>query len=671
MTRAIGTGAGAAGRERKRAEQGDSERNPYLRALRGMWPVFAAAAGFSALINLLMLTGPLYMLQVYDRVLSSGSLATLQGIFLIVVVLFAFMGLYEFLRARLLGRAAVRLETELGPAALRAWIGEGAAAQGAPLRDLATLRSFLSGPAVGAFCDLPWIPLYLGVLFLIHPWLGWLTVAGAGVVALAAWANRRLTRGAQERAALRDGMARRFAEQGLRNAGLIRAMGMERRIAAHWWQLQAHAIATGQRGSDISEATGAFSKTFRLFLQSAMLTMGAFLVLRHEMSAGMIIASSILSGRALAPVDMVIAQWRAIGQAAAAHRALRAFFAGRGEPARIALPAPSGAVSVRGLTCFAPGAAPGTERARMLSGVSFDLVAGEGLGVIGNSAAGKSTLARALVGSLASDLGEIRFDGATRAQWDPEVLGRSVGYLPQVVELLPGTIRDNIARFDPEAPDEAVIAAARLAGLHEMILALPEGYATLVGTPDQPLSGGQVQRLGLCRAIFGMPKIVVLDEPNSNLDAAGEAALAGAVRALRAAGSTVVLMTHRTSALAEMSRILMLNAGQIVRLGERDEVLRGLMLQPVAGTNEGNAAPRPAPAAESHPAPGRPAGGEGAAAATIARVAADMGVGLVRAARPKAGMEAVSGGGAGAPSRETAPEAEPLRGAGGRREGLA
>lgn len=578
--------------------------NPYRLTLRRMRPVFLTAAAFSALINLLMLTGPLYMLQVYDRVLNSGSVATLQGIFVIVIILFAFMGFYEFLRSRLLGRAAVRLETELSPAALRAWIRQGGGVAQTPLRDLATLRGFLSGPAVGAFCDLPWIPLYLGVLFLLHPWLGWLTVAGAAIVALAAWANRRMTQGAMDRAAIRDGEARRLAEHGLRNAGLLRAMGMEGRFAAYWWHRQAAGIAITQQASDISEGMGAFSKTFRMFLQSAMLTLGAFLVLRHEMSAGMIIASSILSGRALAPVDMVIAQWRIIGQAAAAHRALTVFFEGRGaEPERVVLPAPTGAISVRALTCLAPGAAPGSERSRMLSAVSFDLVAGEGLGVIGNSAAGKSTLARALVGSLAPDAGEIRFDGATREQWEPERLGRAIGYLPQTVELLPGTIRDNITRFDPAASDEEMIAAAQRAGVHEMILGLPDGYATQVGTADQPLSGGQVQRLGLARAIFGMPKIVVLDEPNSNLDAAGETALAGAIRALREAGSTVVLMTHRTSALAEMNRILLLNAGQVVRLGKRDEVLRGLMLRPVPSGTDPEQAQPPIPAGEPRMTP--------------------------------------------------------------------
>lgn len=558
----------------------------YRAALRGLRGSFLMAAFFSAVINLLMLTGPLYMLQVYDRVLGSGSLATLRGLFLIVVILYAFMGVYEFLRARLLARAAVRLDRGLGIAAFRAWLRPGAEAGAAlPLRDLETVRGFLSGPAMGAIFDLPWIPLYLGLLFLIHPWLGWLTLAGAGIVMLAALASRRLTRAPQEEAARIEAAARGFAERGRANAELVGAMGMERALAARWDRDHAAALAAGQGASNVSEVTGAFSKSFRMLLQSAMLTAGALLVLRHEMTAGMIIAVSILSGRALAPVDQLIAQWRLIGQASLAHRRLDAFFASRAaEPRRIDLPAPTGEIAATRLTCLAAPAAPGAERARMLNQVGFTLAPGDGLGVIGNSAAGKSTLARLIVGARQPDSGEIRFDGATRDQWDPELLGRAMGYLPQAVELLPGTVRDNIARFDPEARDADVIEAATLAGVHEMILALPEGYATRVGEPGQPLSGGQVQRLGLARAIFGRPRIVVLDEPNSNLDAAGEAALARVIRALRARGATVILMTHRASALAEVNKVMLLAQGSVVTFGERDEVLRGLMrpVPPVA-----------------------------------------------------------------------------------------
>ena len=555
-------------------------------------------AFFSAAINILMLTGPLYMLQVYDRVLSSGSLATLRGLFVIVVVLYAFMGVYEFLRARLLARAAVRLDQALAPEAFRIWLRSGTrgtargagggdrANEGMVLRDLDTLRGFLSGPAMGSIFDLPWIPLYLGLLFLIHPWLGWLTLAGAGIVAVAALISRRLAAPPQEDAARIEAEARGFAEQGRRGAEMIGAMGMERRVAARWGRSHRAALARGQGASDVSEVAGAFSKAFRLLLQSTMLTLGALLVLRQEMSAGMIIATSILSGRALAPVDQVIAQWRMIGQASLARRRLATVFAGRVPAGPVTeLPAPTGHVVATRLGCLARGT--GAEPARILSDVSFTLAPGDGLGVIGNSAAGKSTLARLIVGAWTLDAGEIRFDGARIDQWDAEVIGRSIGYLPQTVELLPGTIRDNITRFDPAARDEDMIAAARLAGIHEMILALPEGYDSLVGLPSgQPLSGGQVQRLGLVRAIFGWPRIVVLDEPNSNLDAAGEAALATTIRTLRERGSTVILMTHRTSALAEVNRIMLLANGSVVTQGDRDEVLRGLRLRPVGG-NQG------------------------------------------------------------------------------------
>ncbi|WP_276946490.1 type I secretion system permease/ATPase [Haematobacter massiliensis] len=586
--------------------QTPSGRNAYLGALRRLRGTFLMTGFFSAVINILMLTGPLYMLQVYDRVLGSGSIATLQGLFLIVVILYGFMGLYEFLRSRLLARAAIRLDLEVGPAAFRAWLRSGGqqaarmpAASPLPLTDLGAVRGFLSSPAMGSIFDVPWIPLYLGLLFLIHPWLGWLTLAGAAVVALVAVLARRFTRAPQEISGRIDGEARAFSEQGRRNAELIEAMGMERGVTHRWQQDHAHALAVGQGASNVSEVTSAFSKSFRMLLQSAMLTVGALLVLRHEMTAGMIIATSILSGRALAPVDQIIAQWRIIGAASLAHKRLTAFFETAPRTNRpVALPLPTGQVSANRLTCLGHAPAPGAERPRMLNQVSFALEPGDGLGVIGNSAAGKSTLARLIVGAWKPDAGDIRFDGATRDQWDTEVLGRAIGYLPQTVELLPGTIRDNITRFDPDALDSDMIAAARLAGVHDMILALPEGYGTQVGMPGQPLSGGQVQRLGLARAVFGKPRLIVLDEPNSNLDAAGEAALAQAIHALRAGGATVILMTHRTSALAEVNKIMLLSAGNVVKFGDRDEVLRGLLLRPVpdvAKEGEGGSAPRPLP----------------------------------------------------------------------------
>jgi len=561
--------------------------NAYTLALRRLRPGFAVVVAFSAVINVLMLTGSVYMLQVYDRVLSSGSVPTLLGLFAIVVVLYGFLGFYDFLRARLLSRMAIRLDQSAGTETFRVWIRSGVPGEGGanaqPLRDLEMLRGFLSGPAVVALFDTPWVPLYLAVLFAIHPWLGWLTIAGAAIVALVALINRLVTQGAIRRAAGLDGAERDFADKSRHIAEAVVAMGMERAITARWRGLHDGTLASGQQGSDPSEMLAAFSRAFRMLLQSAMLTLGAFLVLRGEISGGMIIASSILSGRALAPVDQVIGQWRTIGRAAEAHRRLGAFFEGRAaEKPRIQLPDPTGQISVARLIKLAPGQ-PGTERARILNQVNFSLEPGDGLGVIGNSASGKSSLARLLVGAWTPDGGEIRLDGATLDQWDPAQLGRKIGYLPQVLEMLPGSIRDNIARFDPDVSDAGVIEAAQLAGVHDMILKLPHGYATQLGGNEMPLSGGQIQRLGLARAIYGKPRLVVLDEPNSNLDVAGDDALQGAIAALRAAGSTVIVMAHRPSAIAAVNKVMILHGGMVAQFGDKAEVLAAaLRPNPVA-----------------------------------------------------------------------------------------
>ncbi|MBL4930099.1 type I secretion system permease/ATPase [Fuscibacter oryzae] len=553
------------------------ELNAYRSALRGMRPPVMAAGFFSALISLLMLTGSLYMLQVYDRVLSSGSVATLQGLFVIVTLAYAFYGLYEFLRARILSRAAMRLEGAVAPVAFRAWLKsglQGGQGQAQPMRDLEILRGFLSGPAIGGLFDLPWMPLYVLILWLIHPLLGLLTLGGAGVAIVVALVNHWMTRGSADRAMAGDAQARGFADQGQRQAELIEAMGMQADVTARWRELQGASLAANQQGTDVTEATSSFSKAFRNFLQSAMLTLGAWLVLGHQMSAGMIIATSILSGRALAPVDQIIGQWRAISRAAVAHRRLTEFFDREtATPRALRLPAPTGRIEVKALTRLGPPVA-GADRKRILTQVSFDLEPGECLGVIGDSAAGKSTLARILVGAWTSEVGEIRLDGALRSHWDPVELGRHIGYLPQMVDMLPGTVRDNISRFTPDATDEAVIEAAKAAGVHDMILALPEGYSTRLGGGLQPLSGGQMQRLGLARAIYGQPTIVVLDEPNSNLDSHGDAALLSVIAGLKARGATVILMTHRAAVLSSADKVLVLAQGAVARYGARDEVLQ-------------------------------------------------------------------------------------------------
>lgn len=580
---------------------------PYRAALRTLRPGLALALGFSALVNILMLTGSVYMLQVYDRVLASGSVPTLVMLFVIVVVLYGFLGFYDFLRARILSRSAMRLDRALGAQAFGGWMRSGLAGtsqagatpdEALAMRDLATLRGFVGGPAITAIFDLPFVPLYLGVLFLLHPLLGWLTVAGAGIGVVFAFLTRTVTSGAARRSAVTEGMERDLVEAARRGAETVTAMGMQAALVRRWSEAHDRTLAATQSGSDPGEALAASSRTFRMLLQSAILTLGAWLVLGGEISAGMIIASSILSGRALAPVDQITGQWRQIGQASEANRRLAQTLAEAPAATRLDLPDPAGRLTVAGLLRLAPlrpGTDPAAPRRAILTGVNFALEPGDAMAVIGSSASGKSTLARLIIGTLAPDAGEVRLDGATLDQWDPARRGRFLGYLPQQVEFLPGTIQDAIARFDPEAPASEVIAAARLAGVHEMILRLPEGYGTMLGLPGRPapLSGGQLQRVALARAVYGRPALVVLDEPNSNLDGAGEKALNQAIEALRAAGSAVVVMAHRTSILAAVNKLLMLEDGRMTIFGDRDEILARAALtnENVAAAEVSTAAP--------------------------------------------------------------------------------
>ena len=558
---------------------GTAATNPYDQARHAIRPALYLAGFFSALVNILMLTGSVYMLQVYDRVLGSGSLPTLVGLFLVVSLLYLFLAYYDFLRSRILSRTAMRLDQMVGEKTFGAWLRDGldpARNDAQPLRELEILRGFLSSPAVHGLFDLPWMPFYLLVLYLVHPWLCWLTIAGALVVMVLAAINRALSKQAFAQAAALDGTERRFTERSQSMAAALLPMGMERALTTRWRGLHLATLAGSQKGTGASEGLAATSRAFRMFLQSATLTLGAWLVLRGEISGGMIVASTIIAGRALAPLDSVIGHWRTIGRAFEAHKRLATFVTGearRPAGAAVDLPAPTGRIDVFELSKYAPQRPSGVARGHILNQISFSLEPGDGLGVIGNSAAGKSTLARLLVGSWRPDSGEIRMDGATRDQWHPERLGRAIGYLPQNVELLHGTVRENIARFDPQAKSDDIIEAARQAGVHDMILALPDGYATLVGGPDTPLSGGQIQRLGLARALYGNPSIVVLDEPNANLDADGDAALTNAIIGLRGSGATVVVMAHRPSALAAVNKIMVLQGGALVAFGPKEDVL--------------------------------------------------------------------------------------------------
>lgn len=566
--------------------------SPLALALAALRPGLGAAAGISAVISLLMLTGSIYMLQVYDRVLASGSVPTLLVLFGLVVVLHGFLAFYDGLRMRLMSRLALRLDAGIAARAFRSDLGGGSA-----VRDLEALRAALAGPAMLALFDLPFTLLFVAVLFIIHPLLGWLTVGGMALAAGLALVNRRVTARPMTAALQAEAQERGFAERARRAAPALGALGMGGTVTARWQGLHEGALALTQRGAEPSETLAALSRSLRMLLQSALLTAGAWLVLQGAMSAGAIVAASILSGRALAPVDQIIGQWRVLARALDARKRLETALAAPAAAASaMGLPAPSGRIEVRGLTRLAPPRAGQAERTRLLDDVSFTLEPGDGVGIVGASASGKSTLARMLVGALAPDAGEIRFDGATPDQWDPDRLGRSIGYLPQQVELLPGTVRDNIARFQPSATDAAVMAAAHAAGVHEMILRLPDGYATDLGRAEMPLSGGQIQRIALARALFGPPRIVVLDEPNAHLDMAGEAALTSALAALRAAGAAVIVMAHRVGALAAVDRLIVLQDGRVVQDGPRDAVLATLGPRPAgaepAGTGFRISAPR-------------------------------------------------------------------------------
>ncbi|WP_170762613.1 type I secretion system permease/ATPase [Ruegeria lacuscaerulensis] len=552
---------------------------PYGRAVQALRGAFIRAGFFSAAINLLMLTGPLYMLQIYDRVLASGSVSTLTGLFLIVLVLYAFMGVYEFIRSRVLSRAAFRFDEMTGELAFLQVLENGGqrSKSASSLRDLEVVRSFLSGPAIRGLFDLPWIPIFLVAVFIIHPWLGYLTLAGAAVVVVLAVINQWTSRKPLAQAMQLDGAERAFVNQSLRSTEAIKALGMRAAVTKRWRAAHEGAVAQSQMGGDRSDGFSASARVFRLLLQSMLLTAGAYLALQQQISAGMIVGASILAGRALAPIDQVIGQWRGIGRASEAHKRLSEVFdeAPAHKP-KVALPKPTGAIRLKNVTKLVP--ANGQRvRARILDQVSFALEPGDVLGIIGNSAAGKSSLAKTLVGVWRPDFGEVRLDGATLDQWDPDDLGQHIGYLPQHVEMLPGTIAENISRFDDQAKEKDIFEAARHAGVHEMILGFPDGYATRVGHEGQPLSGGQAQRIGLARAMFKLPRLVVLDEPDAHLDSYGDQTVIEAISLLREAGSTVVVTAHRPNVLLQSNKVLILNKGKVAKFGPRDEIVNMAM----------------------------------------------------------------------------------------------
>lgn len=543
--------------------------------LRSLRAALAGTGGLSLLINLLMLTGPLFMLQVYDRVLASGSVPTLVVLGGLAAVLFVFFGLLEIMRGRILARLGQRVDARLSAIAYRVSnrlplvLGQ-RGEMVRPVHDLDTLRHFVSGAGPSAIFDLPWMPVYLAIVFLFHPVLGYVAIAGALVICLLIGLNEAFSRGPAAEAAREAGQRASHVETGRRNAEAVRAMGMGEALKARWEEANDRFLERQRIATDRMVLFGSTIKAFRFLLQSAILGVGAWLAIGQEITPGVMIAASILTSRALSPVEQAVAHWRGFVAARQGLARLRQTLADeRLEEPRVALPLPEKTLKLEQVFC-----APVGLREPLVHGVSFALNAGDGLGIIGPSGSGKSTLARAIVGVVPAMRGAIRLDGAELSQWPDDRIARFIGYLPQDIQLFEGTIAENIARFDPDARDEDVIAAAKLAQVHDMIVGLPDGYNMPIGGTGLALSGGQRQRIALARALYRNPFLVVLDEPNSNLDAEGEAALTQAVAALREKGSIVIVIAHRPSAIAAVDTILLLQEGRVVALGPKSEILK-------------------------------------------------------------------------------------------------
>jgi PrtD family type I secretion system ABC transporter len=558
-----------------------SELSEALAACRGAFISIGLMSGMS---NILMLTGAIFMLEVYDRVLPSRSVPTLVGLVILAGGLYAAQGLLDLIRSRILVRIGNRLDETLSgrvyETIVRLPLKVGKRNDGLqPLRDLDSIRSFMSGAGPTAMFDLPWLPIYLLICFLFHPYIGLAALFGAIVLGVITMMTESMTR-EPTRAATNFAMARTtLAETSRRNAEVLTAMGMTNRIAARWNDANTKYLASQRRASDVAGGFGSASKVLRMMLQSGVLAVGAYLVIYQLATAGIIIAGSILSARALAPVDLAIANWRGFVAARQGWKRLTdllALLPPQTEP--MALQAPSQSLSVESAGIVPPGS-----QKAVVQDVSLALRAGNGLGIIGPSGSGKSSLARLLVGVWAPARGRVRLDGAALDQWTAESLGRHIGYLPQDVELLAGTVAQNIGRFIEPQDAKAVIAAATAAGVHDLIVNLPEGYDTQVGESGTTLSAGQAQRVALARALYGDPFLVVLDEPNSNLDAEGDEALGQAIMSVRNRGGIVVVVAHRPSAIACVDMLLMMSQGRAQAFGPRDEVL-ARVLQRDTGT---------------------------------------------------------------------------------------
>ena len=546
-------------------------------ALQDCRRAFWSVALFSGVVNLLMLAGPLYMLQIYDRVLSSRSVPTLVALSIFLVGAFAFQGVLDVIRSRIVVRAATLLDWHLGTTVHRAVVALGAQSRrGAdahqPVRDLDQIRAFLTGAGPIAIVDLPWMPFFLAICFMIHPLLGYLALAGAILLFVLTLRMERASRNFARLINDDSGARGAMVEAGRRNSPSVVAMGMEGALAKRWTTLNDRFVTTVAGSTDIINSYGSVTKVLRFLLQSAILGVGAYLVIAQEMTAGAMIAASIMMGRALAPLEVAIANWRAFISARDSTRRLSALLAQLpADRTATELPNPRESLEVNQVTVAAPGSS-----AAIVSNVHFRITAGEVLGIIGPNGSGKSSLARALVGVWPPARGTVRLDGATLDQWDPDARGRHIGYVAQTADLFQGTVAENIARMGLEPDSAAVLRAAEAAGAHDMILRLPAGYDTFVGDGGEGFSIGQRQRIALARAFYGDPFLVLLDEPSTNLEGEGETALQKAIRDLKARRAIVIVIAHRKSALTACDKVLVLVNGMQQAFGPRDDVLRKL-----------------------------------------------------------------------------------------------
>ncbi len=553
--------------------------NSLHNALKACRESFLSVGFFSFFINALMLVPTFYMLQVYGRVITSGSLTTLTMLTLIMTGLVITLGCLEWTRSRIMVRVSNRLDMLLSRQVYkasfkRALESGGMDASAQPLNDLTGLRQFLSGNGLFAFFDAPWLPIYIAVMFMFHPWFGWVATGSALLLLVLAFINERLTGPTLAQANKEHIGASLYTTKNLRNAEVIESMGMLETLMERWWNRQKNVLMLQSRASDKGAMISTLSRSFRILVQSLILGLGAYLAVDHQVGAGLVFAGSVLLGRALAPIDLIIGSWKGFIAARSQYARLNAILAKQqAQPERMRLPAPKGDVQVENLSVAAPGS-----NIPIIKNISFSVPAGCVVGIIGPSAAGKSTLARALLGIWAPLHGVVRLDGADISAWDKHDLGPHIGYLPQDIELFEGSVSDNIARFALVDPEQ-VILAATTAGVHDMILLLPDGYDTVIGGDGVVLSGGQRQRIGLARALYGSPRLIILDEPNSNLDEVGDRALIAALHNIKLSGATLFVITHRTNIVSQLDRLMVMSNGGISLFGPRELVLNELNAQ--------------------------------------------------------------------------------------------